>query len=107
MGKGRGADATSIKLNQTDPCRTVPCQYHGLEMPGRRAAWVTCSSICASTIRESKTGQEKVQLSWKTNHFAHQGILFIYIGATTIMSFGGHFQCKKDLPIQWIYCILV
>ena len=27
--KGVGGAASSIKLNLTDPCRIVPCQYHG------------------------------------------------------------------------------
>ena len=30
------------------------------------------------STREPKTGEQKVQLSSKTNHFAHLGILFIY-----------------------------
>ena len=42
-------------------------------MPGRRAA-VYARVQC----REPKTGQQKVQLSWKTKHVAHLGILFIY-----------------------------
>ena len=29
--------------------------------------------------REPKTGQQKVQLSWKTKHFAHLSILIIYV----------------------------
>ena len=28
--------------------------------------------------QEPKTGQQKIQLSWKTKHFAHLGLLFIY-----------------------------
>ena len=27
--KGVGGEASSVKLNLTDPCRIVPCQYHG------------------------------------------------------------------------------
>ena len=62
--RGEEGVASPLKLNLTDPCRTVRCQYHGWGMPGCRAgspfavyAWVQC--------REPKTGQKKVQFYCK------------------------------------------
>ena len=79
MGKKKGVDASSIKLNLTDPCRTntVPVQWL---RDARMAGWVTCCSTVYARVqyREPKTGQLKVKLSWKTKHFAHLCILYIY-----------------------------
>ena len=47
-------------------------------MPGRRAG--TSVAVYARVqCREPKTGKRKVQFSSKTKHFAHQGILFMYL----------------------------
>ena len=52
--------ASLLKLNLTDPCRIVPCQYHCLGMPGRQAG--SPIAVCARVqCREPKTGQKKVQ----------------------------------------------
>ena len=45
---------------------------------GLRDARPAGCSICESTMPRAQTGQQKVQLSWKTKHVAHLGILFIY-----------------------------
>ena len=57
--RGEG-DASSLKLNLTDPCRTVPCQYNGRGMPGRRAG-SPIAVYARVQCQEPKTGQEKVQ----------------------------------------------
>ena len=36
-GKRQVANSSSVTLNLTAPCRTVPCQYHGWGMPGWQA----------------------------------------------------------------------
>ena len=68
MGKSGGIDASSAKLNPTFHCCTVPWL--------RDAGSPVAVHICASTVqcRVTKTGQQKVQLSSKTKHFAHLGI---------------------------------
>ena len=51
---------STSKLNLTDTCRTVPCQYHAWGMPGRQ----TGSPIAENArvqCREPKTGPQKVQ----------------------------------------------
>ena len=49
-------------------------------MTGRRAG--TSVAVYARVqCREPKTGKRKVQFSSKTKHFAHLGILFMYIFA--------------------------
>ena len=66
--KGWG-DSSSLKLNLSDPCRTVPCQYHGWGMPGQRAG--SPIAVYAVQCQEPKTGQEKVQL------YCEDDILFL------------------------------
>ena len=56
--KGGGGDA-SIKLNLTDPCCKVPCQYHCLGMLDRQAG-STVSVYARVQCRVPKTGQQKV-----------------------------------------------
>ena len=56
MGKKGGVFFT--KLNLSDPCRTVQCQYHGWGMPGRRAE-VTCCNICTSTMPRAQSRTAK------------------------------------------------
>ena len=76
-GKREGADASSINLNLTDPVQyrastTVEgCQAGEM---GHLLQYYKC----ASTMPRAQNRQKKVQLSWKTKHFAHLGILFIY-----------------------------
>ena len=43
-------------------------------MPGRRAGSGDGQVQC----REPKTGQQKVQLSSKTKHFAHLGMIYLF-----------------------------
>ena len=59
-----------------DPCHTVLCQYHGKGLTG----WVTYCSICTSTMREPKAGQEYVQFIVKTIHFswAYRTIICVF-----------------------------
>ena len=54
----RADNTSSIKLNLTDPCRTVPVPQL---RDARPAGWVTNCSISGSTMQRPKTGQEKVQ----------------------------------------------
>ena len=59
MGKGKGADASSIKLKLTESCRTV--QYHA-----RPAGWVTCT--CPSTMprAENRTAKDSTVMEDET-----------------------------------------
>ena len=75
-GKRERANESSI-LDLTDPCRTVPIQYHCWGMPGRPAG-SPVAYMREYNAQEPKTGQQNVQLSWTPKHFAHLGILFIY-----------------------------
>ena len=75
MGKNGGIDASSAKLNPTFHCCTVPW----LRDAGSPVAVHThMREYCTVQCRVTKTGQQKVQLSSKTKHFAHLVILFIY-----------------------------
>ena len=47
-GKREGADASSVKLNLTFHCCTVPWLRDA-----RPAGWIKCCSICASTLPKS------------------------------------------------------
>ena len=47
-------------------------------MPASRLGHLLLYIYAREQCREPKTGQQKVQLSWKTKHVAHLGILFIY-----------------------------
>ena len=80
-GQRNGANSSTVELNLTFHCRTVPCQYHSSRMPGRQAG-SPVTVYARVQRREPKTGQEKVQFSRKTKHFAHLGILFIYVYMT-------------------------
>ena len=68
--KGVGGDATSVKLNLTDPCCILPCQYHGCGMQGRRAG-SPIAVYARVQCREPKTGQQKVQF------YCEDDILFL------------------------------
>ena len=65
-----------------------PLPYSTMPVPqfkdARPTGWVTFYSTVYARVqrREPKTGQEKVQFSRKTKHFAHLGILFIYVYMT-------------------------
>ena len=64
-------DTSSIKLNQ--PFSTMPVPRLRVARP---AGWITCYSICASTMpRAWRTAKGSTHM---TKHFAHLGILFIY-----------------------------
>ena len=60
-----GGYASSLKLNLTDPCRTVPWLRDA-----RLAGWVTYCRICTST--KPKTGQNKVQLFCKDDWLLYE-----------------------------------
>ena len=54
------ADSSSVKLNLTDPCRTVPYQCCvAVLKDARPAGWVSCFSICASTMPRAQNMTEK------------------------------------------------
>ena len=57
MKKGKGAE-TSLKLNLTDPCLRVLCQYHCWGMLGWPAG-VNCLCICASTMPRAQSSATK------------------------------------------------
>ena len=69
IGKGGGGESPPL-YTQPDHIRTC-FVYGGGVMPGRQAGGLV-------QCREPKTGQQKVQLSSKTEQFAHLGVLFIY-----------------------------
>ena len=78
--KQEGADASSVKLNLTFHYSTETGRYRGGGMPDRRVGSpVTVYAQVRVQCREPKTGQQKVQFSNKTKHFACLGILFIYV----------------------------
>ena len=72
-----GGHASSLKLNLTDPWRTVPCQYHGWGMPGR---WAVSSIAVYARVqcREPKTGQEKGSILLQRRFAFPSFLLFIY-----------------------------
>ena len=59
-----------IEPTVTDPCRIVPCQYHGWGMPGRRAR-SPIAFYARVQCREPKTGLERVQF------YCEDDILFL------------------------------
>ena len=50
MGKRERADASSLKLNLTDPCRTCSTVPVPRLRDASPAGWVKCFSICACTM---------------------------------------------------------
>ena len=59
---GKRADASSVKLNLTFHCCTVPCQYNGGGMLGWQAGSPITYVRENVQCQEPKTGQQKVQL---------------------------------------------
>ena len=55
------ADSSSVKLNLTDPYRTVPCQYYIGLRDARSRSGSPIAVYARVQCQEPKTGQEKVQ----------------------------------------------
>ena len=95
--KQEGADASSVKLNLTFHYSTETGRYRGGGMPDRRVGSpVTVYAQVRVQCREPKTGQQKVQFSNKTKHFACLGILFICFQQTgePTLAISGHHLCQ-------------
>ena len=71
-----GGDSSSLKLNLTDPCHTVPCQYHSWGMPG----WQAGSPIAVYAriqCRGPKQGRKRFNYIVKTIHFSYLPIIYL------------------------------
>ena len=64
-----------IKLNLTDPCRTVPWHYHGWGMPGRRAGSPT---VLQYNAESPKQGKKRFNSIVKTIYFSYPPIIFLF-----------------------------
>ena len=74
-GKRVWGDASSLKLNLTDPCHTGPVPQL---RDARPAGWVQC--------QEPNTGQEKFNSIVKTIHFSYLPIIYLRIYCTVLYS---------------------
>ena len=64
---------SSIKLNLIDLCCIVPCQYHGVWMPGRRGLGHLLQDMREYNAAEPKTGPQKVQFYCKDKIHCRSG----------------------------------
>ena len=81
-GKGGDGDASSLKLNLTDPCRTaystVPVPLSRDAMP---AGWVNCFCICTSTTLRAQNRAAKGSIL-KEDEILLQSGYIIYLCCT-------------------------
>ena len=68
MRKGRGGDASSIKLNLT--CRS--CTLYSTVVEGCQAGGL--GQLFQYMREYPNTGQQKVQFSWKTKYFSNLAV---------------------------------
>ena len=93
--KWQVADASSLKLNLTDPCRTVPCQYHSWGMPGRRAR-SPIAVYARVQCRDPKQGRKGSILLWRP-FTLRIFLLFIYGHTVHRVNVYCHWDLKKCL----------
>ena len=90
MVKGKGADSSSLKLNLTDPCHTVPCQYHWGVRP---AGWVNCFSICAGTMPRAQSRAAKISIKMqRRNTLPDLGIIYLWCYSSVILLYTIYFH---------------
>ena len=70
-GKWEKGDASSLKLNLTDPCRIVPCQYHCLMfMDARPVGWGQLLQYMREyNAKSPKQGRKRFKSQGRRNTF--------------------------------------
>ena len=100
--KGGKGDASSLKLNLTDPCHTVLCQYHCLGMLGRQAGSTVLVYARVQCLRAQNRAAKGSIL--KEDEILCQSCYIIYLcgGVSSIQFFN---QSIQNDAIRFLCCM--